>query len=132
MRFELVRLKVDLRLKDNKLLLKALALGAQEVLLLVVQLERIVVDIVLLLPALAAAVADVAAFMPVAAVRIQLVVVVEALLAEPALGMPAETGLVDGSGMIVTKALMLPQLTVREQLMLMCKDLLVLGTELTL
>ncbi len=131
MRFKLVRLEIHLGLKHNKLLVQTVLLHTEVVIFSKVNFERVVVDIVLLLPAGVPSIADMAALVPVSAVRIQLIVTIEALLAKSALRMPSETALVHCAGVVVPKLLMLSQLGVGEQLVLVRKDLFVACAEIT-
>jgi hypothetical protein len=67
----------------------------------------------------------------VSAMRIELVVAVESLSAEAALGMPLETSLVYRARMVVTKSFVLLKVCRREQLMFVCECLLVPRTQIT-
>jgi hypothetical protein len=96
-----------------------------------VNFEGVVVDKILLLPGTLAAVTDMAALVLVPTMCIQLVVSVEALTTEAALGMPFEAALIDRTGVIVAELLMLPKLRVCEKLVFVGEDFLVPRTEIT-
>lgn len=64
-------------------------------------------------------------FMLVPAMRIKLVVAIEPLSTEPAFWMPFETALVYGARMVVSELFMFLQILLREQLVLMCKNLFI-------
>jgi len=70
-------------------------------------LERIVVDIVLLLSAPVATVADVTALVLISAVRVQLVVAVEAFSTETTFWVAFEAALVNGTGVVVAELLVI-------------------------
>lgn len=125
---EIVRLHVQLRLKDDKLLLHASAVRAQEVVLLKVLLQLVVVEEVVGLPGVSP-IADEAALVLHAAVLKQLVVVVEALAAEAAQRVALEARLVGGAGLVVAVAHVLLQLLVAKELVLVGEDLFVAGAE---
>lgn len=125
---EVVRLHVQLRLEDDKLLLHASAVRAQEVVLFEVPLELLVVEEVVGLPGVSS-VADEAALVLHAAVLKQLVVVVEALAAEAAQRVALEARLVGGAGLVVAVAHVLLQLLVAKELVLVGEDLFVAGAE---
>lgn len=125
---EVVCLHVQLRLEDDKLLLHASAVRAQEVVLLEVPLELLVVEEVVRLSRVPS-VADEAALVLHAAVLKQLVVVVEALAAEAAQRVALEARLVGGAGPVVAVAHVLLQLLVAKELVLVGEDLFVAGAE---
>lgn len=125
---EVVRLHVQLRLKDDKLLLHAPAVRAQEVILFKVPLQLLIVEEVVGLPRVSP-VADEAALVLHAAVLKQLVVVVEALAAEAAQRVALEARLVGGAGLVVAVAHVLFQLLVAKELVLVGEDLFVAGAE---
>lgn len=125
---EVVRLHVQLGFEDDKLLLHASAVGAQEVVLLEVPLQLLVVEEVVGL-ARVSPVADEAALVLHAAVLKQLVVVVEALAAEAAQRVALEARLVGGAGLVVAVAHVLLQLLVAKELVLVGEDLFVAGAE---
>lgn len=70
-----------------------------------------------------------ASLMLVPAVCVELVVAVESLPTEAALGMALEAALVDGSRVVVAKFFVLVQLGWREQLMLVREDLFIPSAE---
>jgi hypothetical protein len=88
-------------------------------------LERIVVNVILLLSTPIATVADVTALVFISAVRVQLVVAVEALSTETTFWMAFEAALVDGTGVIVTELLVIAKFGVGEELVLVGEDFLV-------
>lgn len=63
--------------------------------------------------------------MLIPAMRIQLVVAIEPLYAKATFWMPFEPALVYSPRMIVSEFFMFPQILLCEELMLVCKDLLV-------
>lgn len=63
--------------------------------------------------------------------RIELIVAVEAQSTEAALWMPLEPALIDSPWIIVSEFLVFPELTDREEFVLMGEDLLIPGTEVT-
>jgi hypothetical protein len=85
----------------------------------------------LLLSASLATIADVASLVLVSAMRVELVVAIEARPAEPTLRVSLEPALVDCSRVIITKLLMLLKIGRRKQLVLVRKDLLVPRAEIT-
>lgn len=123
--FKQVGFKIDLVLEDNKLFLVALFVSTHEVLFREMNGKCIVVDVVLLCCLWATSVADMAALVLIAAVRVQLVRGVEALSAEPTLGMALEAGLVLRARLVVARPLVLAQINGREERMLVGKDFFV-------
>lgn len=102
-------LEIHFRIKDDKLLLQALAVRTEEMVLSEVHLERIVVDVILLLSTASfAPIANVTAFVLVPAMRVEFVVSVESLPAKAAFRMALETALIDGAGVVVAELLVLP------------------------
>jgi len=83
------------------------------------------------LPALITSVADVAALVPVTTMRIEFIFAIEPLPAEPTFRMTSESTLVDCSWVVVAELLVLPQLVLCKELMFMCEDFLVPGTQIT-
>jgi hypothetical protein len=69
--------------------------------------------------------------MVVSAMCVQLIITVETLPAEATLRMPLETTLIDRAGIVVSKLLVLAQILLCKELMLVCKDLLVPGAQVT-
>lgn len=65
------------------------------------------------------------------AVRVKLVIAIESPSAETALRVPLESALINRSRVIIAELLVLLQLLLREELMLMCKDLLVPRAKIT-
>jgi hypothetical protein len=129
---QLMCLQVHLRVEYGKLLLQALSVRAQEVVFPKVHLKGIVVDVVLLLPApIVSSIADVTALVLVPTMRVKLVVSVKSLATEATFRVSLEAALIDRSGVIVAKLLMLPQLGIGEQLVLVGEDFLVSGAEIT-
>lgn len=95
-------------------------------------LERIVIDIVLLFSAASfASIANVTALVLVSAMCVQLIVSIEALSAEAALGMAFETTLVNCAGIVIAKLLVLFQVLRGEELVLMREHLFVPCTQIT-
>ena len=109
MNLQLMGFNIHLRVEHNKLLLEALSVRTQEVILAEMHFKRVVVYIVLLLSAPFAAIADVASFMLVSAMRVKLVVAVEACSTESAFWVPLESALVDCTGIVITEFLVLLQ-----------------------
>lgn len=126
---EVVSLHVQLGLEDDKLLLQASAVRAQEVVLLEVFLQLFIVEEVVGLSRISS-VAEEASLVLHAAVLKQLVVVVEALAAEAAERVALETRLVSGAGLVVAVAHVLLQLLIAKELMLVGEDLLVASAEI--
>lgn len=126
---EVVSLHVQLRLEDDKLLLQASAVRAQEVVLLEMLLQLFVVEEVVGLSRISS-VAEEASLVLHAAVLKQLVVVIEALATEAAERVALETRLVSGAGLVVAVAHVLLQLLIAEELMLVGEDLLVTSAEI--
>jgi len=77
--FQLMRLQIHVRIKNDKLLLQTFSIRTQEVFLLEMHLERMVVDIVLLLSAPVTTIANVTALMLISAMQVELVVTIETL-----------------------------------------------------
>lgn len=88
-------------------------------------LERLVVDVVLWLAPTITAVADVTPLVLFSAVDVEFIIPVETSHTETALGMSLEATLVRRTRVIVAKLLVFAQLSIGEQLMLMCKNFFV-------
>lgn len=125
---QVVCLHVQLRLKDDKLLLQASSIGAQEVVLLEVLLQLIVVEKVVRLSRVSS-IAEEATLVLHAAVFKQLVVVVEALAAEATERVTLEARLVRSTWFVVTVAHVPLQFLIRKKLMLVGEDFLVASAE---
>lgn len=125
---ELVRLEVHLGLEDDKLLLEALAVRAEEMVPPEMFLERVVVEVVMRLPRVPPVTQETSLVL-VAAVLVQLVAVVEARAAEAAQRMAPEARLVGGAGLVVAVPHMLRQLLVGKHVVLVREDLLMPSTE---
>lgn len=125
---EVMRLEVHFRLKHDKLLFQALAVGANVVVLLEVLFQGVVVEVIVRLSRIAA-VADEATLVLHAAMLVQLVVVVEALATETTQGVALEAGLVGGAGLIVAASHVFLQLLVGKELVLVREDLLVASAQ---
>jgi hypothetical protein len=95
-----------------------------------VYFERVIVDIVLLLSVLVPAVADVTTFVLVSTMCIQFVVSIEALSTKPAFRVSLETALVDRTGIVITKLLMLLQVGPCEKLVFVGEDFLISCAEI--
>lgn len=93
--------------------------------------ECIVVEVVLWLGSSVHTIADVASFVLLSTVRVQLVVPVESTPTETTLWMTFEPCLIYGSWIVVSKSLVFLQLSLGEQLVLVCEDFLVACTEIT-
>lgn len=127
---ELVCLEVHLCVKNDKLLLHALTVRAEEVVVLEMLLESIVVPVIVRLSRVSP-VAEETALVLVSAVFVELVIVIEALAAECTQGMALETGLIYSAWLIVAPTHVLSNTLIAEQLMLVGKDLLVARAEVT-
>jgi hypothetical protein len=127
---QLVGLEIHLGLEHDELLLEALAVQTEEMVLLKMLLERVVILVVVRLPRVAP-VTDKAPLVLVPAMVVELVGVVEARAAEAAQWVSLETGLVNGSRLVVAFAHVVLQFLVGEQLVLVRKDLLVTSAEVT-
>lgn len=125
MDFDLVCLEVNLGLKDDKLLLETFPVRTKEVVISEVNFQLIVVPIVDRLRPLASTVADVASLMLLSAMRVQLIVTIEAFPAETTFWMTSKATLIDSTGMVVAELLVSPQLRIGEELVLVREDLLV-------
>jgi hypothetical protein len=125
-----VAFQIHLSLEDNELLLQTFFIQTQEVLLLKMVLKSVVVDKVFLLPVTSSAVANVTPFMLVSAVSVELVIPVETYPTKSAFGVAFETALVNCTGVVISKLLMLAQLGHGEQLMLVGENLLVPSTQI--
>lgn len=126
--FQLMCLEIHLGIEYNELLFQAFLVWTHEMILAEMKLKSIVVEIVLRLSSAVPSIAYVAALVSVATMCVKLVVTIEALSAETALGVAFETGLVHCAGVVVAVLLMLAKLGRGEKLMLVGKDLLVAGT----
>jgi len=131
MYLQLVSLVIDFGFEDNEFLFEAVAIGAEEVVISEVLLERAVVYVILLLPTSVSPVTNVTSFMFVSAMRVQLVVTVEPLSAKSTLRMTPETTLISCAWIIIAELLMFAQFLYREELMLMSEDLFVPRTHIT-
>lgn len=123
--FKQVGFKIDLVLENNELFLVAFFVGTHKVLFREMNGKCIIVDVVLLCRLWTTSVADMAALVLIAAVRVQLVGGVEALSAEPTLGMALEARLVFRARLVVAGPFVLAQINGREERMLMGKDFFV-------
>jgi hypothetical protein len=126
----LMCLQIHLRLKHDKLFIEAFLVHANKVRFPEVLLERIVVEVILRLASLVSPVANVTSLVLFSAVSVELVVSVKVLPTEPAFGMSSESALVSRAWPIVSLVFVSPQLLLREQLVLMRKDLLVSRAEI--
>lgn len=97
-----------------------------------VLLESIIVDIVLVLAIARLSVTDVTSLVLVSAVGIQLVIPVEALVTEFTFRVAFKSTLVNSAGCIISKLFVLAKLRDSEQLVLVCKDLFIPSTQITL
>lgn len=131
MSLQLMSLEIDLGFEDDKLFLQALPIGAEEVVLFEMLLQRVVVHIVLLLPAGISSVTDMTSFMLVSAMGVKLIVTVESLPAKSTLRMTPEATLINCARVIIAKLLMFAQFLYRKELMLMSEHLLVSRAQIT-
>ena len=92
-----------------------------------VSFEGVVVDVVLRLSTSITTITQVTTLVAVTAVDVQLIIAVEALATEAALGVALETGLV--AGVVVAELLVSAQLGGSEKIVLVGEHLLVAGTE---
>lgn len=125
---ELMGFEVEFRLENNKLLLEALLVGAEEMVVPEVSFQCVVVPKVVRLPRVSS-IADKTPLMLVTTMLVEFIVIVESLTAEAAKGMTLETCLVDGTGSIITTSHMLLQLFILEKFMFMGENFLVSSTE---
>ena len=95
-------------------------------------LKGLIIHVVLLLAVVGSAITDMAAFMLLTAMGIQLVVTVKALSTETTLGMPFETALVDGTGLVITVFFVFSQLRVRKEGVFVGENLFVSCTKITI
>ena len=91
-------------------------------------LERVVVNIVLLLSSAVSTIAEVTSLMLIPAMGVKLIVSIEALSAEATFGVTLEPALVYRPRIIIAELFMPPKFWYREQIVLMCEDLLVPST----
>ena len=131
MELKLVCFEVHLRLEDDKLLVQALLVGANEVVFSKMSFQRIIVYIILLFPPVVPSIADMALFMLVSAVGVQFVGAVEPLSTETTLGVSFEATLVNSTRVIITEFLVFSKLLYCKQLMFVREDLLVPCAEIT-
>jgi lysylphosphatidylglycerol synthetase-like protein (DUF2156 family) len=130
MSFELMSLQIHFRVEDDKLLLQALLIRADEMVFSEMHLEGVVIDIVLRVSATIAAITQVAAFVAVTAMREQFIIAVEALTTETTLGMTLETRLILGARDVVSMLFVPTQVLDGEEIVFMGKDLFVAGAEI--
>lgn len=120
-----MRFEINLGIKDDKLLLKTFRVWTQKVILAEVELEGVVVQIVLRPKSSISSVANVTSLVLVSTMCEQLVISIESYSTEATFWMPFEAALIYSSWIIVTELLVFPQVFFREQLMLVCENLLV-------
>ena len=130
MRFQLMTLQIHLRVEDDKLLLQALGVETRKVILAKVLLKRIVVLEILWISSACPPIAKMASLMSIATMCIEFVISVESLPAESALGMTFKPTLIHSSRNVVAILLMLPQLLLREYLVLVDKHLFVSSAQI--
>lgn len=129
MRFQLMRLEIDLRVKHHEFLLQTFAVRTQKMVLFEVLLQCIIIEEILLRLSPIPPIADMAALVLVPAVCVELVVAVEAQAAEAAFGVAFEAALVDGAGVIVAEFLVFSEFGGGEELVLVGEDFLVAGAK---
>jgi hypothetical protein len=129
--FKLMSLQVHFRIEDDKLLLQALLIRADEMVLSEMHLDSIVIDIVLRVSATITAITQVTTLVAVTAMREQLIIAVEALTTEATLGMALETGLVLGTRDVVSVLFVPTQVLDGEEVVFVGKDLFVAGAQIT-
>lgn len=117
-------LKIQLRFKHHELLLHAFAIRAEVVVIAEMLLQSLVVLVIVWL-ARVPSVTDEAALVLHPAMLVELVVIVKSLPAETTEGMALETGLIRGTGFVVTTLHVLVQFLVGEQFVLVREDLFV-------
>lgn len=128
--FQLMCLEIHLGIEYNELLFQTFLVRTHEMILAEMELKSIVVEIVLRLSSTVPSITYVAALVSVATMCVELVVTIEALSAETALGVALETGLVYCTGVVVAVLLMLAKLGRGKKLMLVGEDLLVAGAQI--
>jgi len=125
---QLMTLQVQLRRKDDELLLLTFVIGAEIVVLLEMLLESIVVHVVVRLPRILS-IAQKTPLVLVAAVLVQFIVVVEARAAEGAKRMAPEACLIDRTWPVVSIPHVLLQLLIREKVVFVSEYLLASGAQ---
>jgi len=98
--------------------------------LLEMNFQRVVIEVVLLLAVVIPTIANMTLLVLVATVSIQLIISVESLPAETALGMSLESALINCARVVITKFVVLFQFCRGEQLVLMSEDLFVARTQI--
>lgn len=131
MTFKLVGFQIHFRLENYKFLLQAFLIGAQEMILSEMLLQRIVVLIVLLLSPFVSSITYMTSFMLVSTMGVKFVITIKSLPAEPTFWVPFESTLINSTRIVIAKFLMFSELLWCEQLMLMSEDLFVPRTEIT-
>ena len=91
-------------------------------------LEVIIVEEILWSSALISAIAEVTTFVLLSTMCIELIVAVKSDSAESALGMSLESTLIGGSGVVVSRLLVLSQFGKGEKLMFVSEDFLIART----
>lgn len=94
--------------------------------------QCLIIDVVLLLTVGGTTITDMATLMLISTVGVELIIAVETLAAKATLWVPFETALINGTGLVITILLVPPQLCMSEQSVLVCEDLLVPCTEITM
>lgn len=125
---KVMRLHIQFRLKDDKLLLQTSPVRAQKVVLLKVLLQLFIVEEIMGLSRVSA-ITEKASLVLHAAVFKQLIVVIETFAAEAAQGVALEARLIGSARLVVAVAHVLLQLLVGEQLVLVGEYFLVAGAE---
>lgn len=95
-------------------------------------LKGLVVNVILLLAVVGTAVTDMTAFVLLTTMGVQLVITIEPLPTETALGMSFETALVDGPRPIIAVLFVFSQFCVCKEGVFMGKDLFVPRTKITI
>ena len=131
MRFQLMGSKIQVRLEDHELLVQTFPIRAQKVILSEVNFQGVVVEVILVITSQIPAITDMTPLVAFSTMVVELIESIEELLAETALGMTLEAGLVRDTGIIIPNLLMNLQLAMSEQFMLMREDLFVLSAEIT-
>jgi len=123
--------QIHLRFEDIGLVGLTLCVKTYKMCFFEMLLQHLVIQIVLHLATRIPPIADVTSFVFLPAMLIELIVTIESLAAKATFWMTPESALVNSSWVVVSKFLMPTKLSIREQIMLMGKDLLVASTQIT-
>lgn len=96
-----------------------------------VLLQHLIIQVILHLATWISPVADMAPFMFLPTVLIEFIVTIESFATKAAFWMAPKTTLVNGPWVVISKLLMPPEFSEREKFVLVGKDLLVAGAEVT-